>query len=66
VFRIHENETVVSFLNTNKSTVNVNSSRFEELKLEGKPFKNVLDNSTFVWGKELQLNQGFTLYSTNH
>lgn len=66
VFRIHDNQTVVSFLNTNDESIKVNLSRFEELNLDGKQFKNVIQASGFNWGKELQLQQGFSMYKSNN
>lgn len=66
VFRIHDNETVVSFLNTNDKSMNVDLSRFEELNLKEKLFKNVIDDSSFNWGQKLKLEQGFAIYSTNN
>lgn len=64
VFRIHEDEIVAVFLNTDEETKTVDLSRFEELNLDGKRFKNVIEGSRFSWDKELQLKPGFTLYST--
>lgn len=64
VFRIHENEIVAIFLNTNDDSKKVDLSRFDELNFVGKQFNNVIEDSSFSWGKELQLQSGFTLYST--
>lgn len=64
VFRIHENEIAAVFLNANDDSKKVDLSRFDELNFVGKQFNNVIEDSSFSWGKELQLQSGFTLYST--
>ncbi|NEV94158.1 glycoside hydrolase family 13 protein [Psychroflexus sp. YR1-1] len=65
VFRIHKNEIVVVFLNTNEESKTIDLSRFDELNLEGTQFKSLLNNAELSWEKELQLKPGFTLYRTH-
>ncbi|MFD0933227.1 glycoside hydrolase family 13 protein [Psychroflexus salinarum] len=64
VFRIHENEIVAVFLNTNDTSKNVDLSKFEELNLSGKQFNNVVEDSNISWENNLQLKPGFTMYSS--
>ncbi len=64
IFRIHDNQTVVSFLNTNKESTRINLSKFEELNLEGKHFKSIIGKSDFIFKKELQLDSGFNMFSS--
>ena len=65
VFRIHDEETVVSFLNTNEKSMKIDLSRFDELNFDGKQFQSVLQNTSFNWGKELQLQQGFSMFRSD-
>lgn len=64
IFRVHNNETVVSFLNTNEESTPIDLSKFEELNLEGKQFKSITGKSDFTFRKELQLDSGFSMFST--
>ena len=62
VFRIHKDETTVSFLNTNSKTTTINLSRFDELGLSGKSFTEVIDEEDLLWKEQIELKSGFSLF----
>lgn len=64
VFRIHDNEIVVVFINANDKPKTLDLSKFEELNLTGIQFKNVIDNSELEWENEIQLQPGFSMFSS--
>ncbi|MBZ9778854.1 glycoside hydrolase family 13 protein [Psychroflexus sp. CAK8W] len=64
VFRIHEDETVVAFLNTNAEEKLIKASRFEELKLSTIKFRSVLENSEFSFESDIIVPSGFTILSS--
>lgn len=64
VFRIHEDETVVAFLNTNAEEKLIKASRFEELNLSTIKFRSVLENSEFSFESDIIVPSGFTILSS--
>jgi glycosidase len=63
IFRIHKDETTVAFLNTNSKTTTIDLSRFDELKLSGKSFTEVIEGTDLLWKEQTDLKPGFTLYN---
>ena len=57
LFRILNDETVVHIINKNEEPVMLDLSRFEEVGLNGKTFKNVVSGETSTWNDALTLNQ---------
>jgi hypothetical protein len=65
VFRIHEDEIVVTFLNTNSEEKQIKTSRFEELNLSKIKFRSVLENSELSFDKDIRVPSGFSIFSSN-
>jgi glycosidase len=63
VFRIHENEVVAVFINTNESKTTIDLNVFEELDLQDTLFQDILNETDFTWKKELQLKPGLSVFS---
>ncbi len=63
VFRIHQNEVVAVFLNTNEESRSLDLSKFEELNLNGVQVHDILKNTSFNWTKQLQLKPGFSMFT---
>jgi glycosidase len=63
VFRIHENEVVAVFLNTNEGKTSLDLNVFEELDLQDTLFQDILNETDFTWKKELQLTPGLSVFS---
>lgn len=52
LFRINEQETVITLINKNDNT-DIDLTPYREMGLEGKTVKNILTGETFVWGTSL-------------
>ena len=63
IFRIHENEVVAVFLNTNEGKNIIDLNVFEELDLQDTLFQDILGETDFTWKKELQLTPGLSVFS---
>lgn len=63
LFRIHENEVVAVFLNTDEGKISLDLNVFEELDLQDILFQNILGETDFIWKEELQLKPGFSIFS---
>jgi glycosidase len=63
VFRIHENEVVAVFLNTDEGKVSLDLNVFEELDLQDTLFQDILGETDFIWKEELQLKPGLSVFS---
>jgi glycosidase len=63
VFRIHENEVVAVFLNTDEGKTSLDLNVFEELDLQDTLFQDILGETDFTWKKELQLKPGLSVFS---
>jgi len=57
LFRITEGETVVHILNKNKTKVILDLDRFEEVGLNGKTLKNIVNGEVVKWNKALLLGK---------
>ena len=67
LFREYKEETVVLILNKNEKPITVDLSRFKEMNLEGKAFKNIITDDALVWNNTLILNKkGCLLLTTKH
>lgn len=67
LFRISENETVVHIINKNKSRIELNLNRFEEIGLKGKKLNNIINGNTIEWNDKLILNErGSTILTTKN
>ncbi|WP_245574749.1 glycoside hydrolase family 13 protein [Gaetbulibacter saemankumensis] len=64
LFRIYKDEVLAHIMNRNESEVSLNLKRFEELGLEGKQFRNILTNKTFIWGDSIILNESGSILLT--
>ncbi len=65
--RVLETETVVHILNKNKSTIELNLKRFEEIGLNGKKLNNIINGNTIEWNDKLILNErGSTILTTKN
>lgn len=65
LFRILDAEVVVHILNKNESPVDLDLSRFKELGLEGKRFRNIIEGYSVEWKDTLKLEQkGSYIFST--
>ncbi len=63
--RRHNDEIVVHILNKNEDAYTLDLSRFDELKLQGKTFRNIITNESVVWEQSLSLpTKGSYLFST--
>ena len=54
--RFTDDETVVHILNKNMEPYTLDLSRYKEIGLEGKEFRNVINDSTMVWSDVLKLD----------
>lgn len=57
VSRTFKNETVVVILNKNEEPLALDLKRYAEIGLEGKTFKNIIDDSDFIWGESIELKE---------
>tara|TARA_R110002049_G_scaffold55382_2_gene153682 strand:+ start:6813 stop:8786 length:1974 start_codon:yes stop_codon:yes gene_type:complete len=57
LFRILKDETVVHIINKNKKPVELDLSRFNEIGLQGKTLKNIINEEPFVWEGSIKLNE---------
>jgi glycosidase len=65
LFRIFEDEIYVVILNKNEKPIVLDTSRFEEIGLDGKTVKDIISGSTKTWFTSLKIqNKGITLLST--
>ena len=65
LFRILEGEIVVLILNKNENPITLDLSRFEEIGLLGKTFKNIISGEEFIWNNSIDLKErGVTLLTT--
>ena len=65
LFRISDNETVVHILNKNEDSVDLDLSRFDEIGLNGKTFRNIISGETIILGDTLKLNEKGSLILTS-
>jgi len=65
LFRMYDDETVITILNKNKRSVNLDLNRFNEIGLQGKLVKNIISEEEFVWNDTLVLDEkGSVLLTT--
>jgi glycosidase len=65
LFRMYDDETVITILNKNKRLVNLDLNRFNEIGLQGKLVKNIISGEEFVWNDTLVLDEkGSVLLTT--
>jgi glycosidase len=65
LFRMYDDETVITILNKNKRLVNLDLNRFNEIGLQGKLVKNIISEEKFVWNDTLVLDEkGSVLLTT--
>jgi glycosidase len=65
LFRMYDDETVITILNKNKRLVNLDLNRFNEIGLQGKLVKNIISEEEFVWNDTLVLDEkGSVLLTT--
>ena len=65
LFRILDEEVVVHILNKNDEPVQLDLSKFKELNLEGKRFRNIIDGYSVNWKDSLKLDKkGSYIFST--
>jgi len=57
LFRILEDDIAFLILNKNENPVSIDLSRFDELNIDKKAFRNILTNDTFIWKKTLNLQK---------
>lgn len=62
--RSYDDETVVHIINKNDTSIDLDLSRFEELKLEGQSLKNVLSGEEFIWNDMMRLKEKGSLILT--
>jgi glycosidase len=55
LFRVFEDEILIHILNKNSEPVHLDMTRFNEVRLEGKPVKNIITGQVFVWGVNMTL-----------
>lgn len=55
LFRIHESETIVHIINTNKKPIDLDLTRFKEVGLQAKSLKNVISGEILLWNTSLRL-----------
>lgn len=64
LFRIFEDETVVVILNKTSESI-LNLSRFNELRLNSKKLRNILNEKVITWEDSIQINpDGITIFTT--
>jgi glycosidase len=65
MFRVFENETVITILNKNEIPMNLDLNRFNEIGLKGKGVKNIITDEEFIWSENLDLKgKGCVLLTT--
>ena len=65
LFRIFEDEIYVVILNKNEKPIELDTSRFEEIGLDGKTVKDIISGSAKTWPNSLKIqNKGITLLTT--
>lgn len=65
LFRIFEDETYMVILNKNENPIELDTSRFEEIGLDGKTVKDIISGSAKTWPDSLKIQkQGITLLTT--
>lgn len=64
LFRIHEEEVVLTVINKNEVAQQVDLKRFAELKLNGKKFIDLGSGHSFIWKEDLELNHGVHLFTS--
>ncbi|WP_435416508.1 glycoside hydrolase family 13 protein [Polaribacter aestuariivivens] len=57
LFRILNDEVVVSIINKNEKPITIDLKRYAEIGLEGKTLKNIITDEQFIWGDDIELNQ---------
>ncbi|SEB48883.1 Glycosidase [Tenacibaculum sp. MAR_2009_124] len=57
LFRTYNNEVVVHIMNKNKTPITLDLERFEEMKLKGRTFKNIITNESFIWNNTIELKE---------
>uniref|UniRef100_UPI00404AB4F0 glycoside hydrolase family 13 protein n=1 Tax=Gelidibacter sp. TaxID=2018083 RepID=UPI00404AB4F0 len=65
IVRQLDDEVVVLFLNKNNEPVTIDLKKYSELNLNGKSFKNVITDETFIWNDSIAIPlKGATLLTT--
>ncbi len=65
LFRVLEDDIVVHILNKNNEVVDLDLSRFGEMNLKGKTFKNIISGETIIWDNSLNFRaKGSILLTT--
>ncbi|MDT0552611.1 glycoside hydrolase family 13 protein [Urechidicola vernalis] len=64
MFRTLDDETVVVILNKNEEPMTIDLKRYVEIGLEGKSIKSIIDDSEFVWGDSIDLEEKGVLILT--
>jgi glycosidase len=65
MFRMHDDETVITILNKNEIPMNLDLNRFNEIGLKGIGVKNIISGEEFIWSDNLDLKgKGCTLLTT--
>lgn len=65
LFRIEGSEVVMHIINKNESPVELDLTRFKELQLEGKRFRNITEDYSFEWNDTFKLDKrGSYIFST--
>ena len=65
LFRIEGSEVVMHIINKNESPVELDLTRFKELQLEGKRFRNIIEGYSVEWKDTFKLDKkGSYIFST--
>lgn len=65
LFRVFEDETVVVIMNKNEAPITINLNHYDEIGLQGKTLRNIVNNNLFVWESVIELNsKGITFLTT--
>lgn len=65
IVRQLDDEVVVLFLNKNNESVTIDLKKYSELNLNGKSFKNVITDESFIWNESITIPvKGATLLTT--
>ena len=65
LFRILGDETVVHIINKNEKPVELDLSRFNEIGLQGKTLKDIINEEPFVWADSIKLKEKGSLILTS-
>ena len=65
LFRKMNNEVVILIINKNKTALNLDLKRFDEIGINGKKLKNIITNKTIIWKDKIKLqSKGSVLLTT--